>query len=243
MRSRGKRRPLDGPSRPVPPPHGSPEMLAGMAASRLVVTKEIRRRRQAPVRLHAPKTARGGVATDAEPGQPLPCRRKALGQARRFASIYLGTLRSQGSRKRLWQRGGHRTGGTRPAEPSADDRRPYGGAASRGAPSAGRHAGWRPSASGRAACRTRRWRGGASCPAREGRVGARPGLGVMPPGKTEIFKYPSLSAAYSEMRRILSAKSRPICAIRAMKRPDPLATAKSAGYKPARRPSGAGIGV
>jgi hypothetical protein len=80
-------------------------------------------------------------------------------------------------------------------------------------------------------------------PAREERVGPRPGLGVMPPGKTGIFKYPCLSASYSEIRRILSAKSRPICAIRAMKRPDPLATTKSAGYKPARRPSGAGIGV
>lgn len=80
-------------------------------------------------------------------------------------------------------------------------------------------------------------------PAREERVGPRPGLGVMPPGKTGIFKYSCLSASYSEIRRILSAKSRPICAIRAMKRPDPLATTKSAGYKPARRPSGAGIGV
>ncbi|SOR28240.1 conserved protein of unknown function [Methylorubrum extorquens] len=72
MRSRGKRRPLDGPSRPVPP-HGSPEMPAGMAASHLVVTKETRRRRRALVRLHAPEAARGDVATDAEPSDsPRP---------------------------------------------------------------------------------------------------------------------------------------------------------------------------
>lgn len=263
-------------------------MPAGIAAGHLVVTKEIRRHRQAPVRLHAPEAARGGFATDAEPSDsPCPA------VAQRWAK--LGDLPA--STWALWgQRAAGRACGSRgtshgqdeAGEQSAGDRLPHGIA---GAPSAGRHAGLRPLASGRAACRTPRWRGGASYPAcpgplvsgrwqgllfgrddghrpdapgpgrphrprasgadgasnraagrdadavqplpsrqpahhrsrqgramgchataqiptvptmaprldrepaREGRVGARPGFSVMPPGKTEIFKYPFLSAA------------------------------------------------
>ena len=319
-------------------------MPAGMAAGHLVVTKEIRRHRQAPVRLHAPEAARRGVATDAEPSDS-----SRLAAAQRWARLgdlpaRPGYFEVRGQPDAFVAAGGHRTGGTRPANnrpviacrtATRHRRGAIGGPSCRlapvslrpcgmphapvarwrfvpgmpqsvrfgrlaGPPLFGQDDGHRPDAPGsgrsyrpppvaqtalaiapqaetrtlfslsqagdppqarRAHHRSRQGRA-MGCrataqmptvptmaprldrePAREERVGARPGFDVMPPGKTEIFKYPFSSAAYTEMRRILSTKSRPICAIRAMKRPDPLATTKSAGYKPARRPSGAGIGV
>ena len=271
-----------------------------MAASRLVVTKETRRRLQAPVRLHAPEAARRGVATDAEPSG-RPC----LAATQRWAK--LGDLPARPGYFGVgWQPdalvagGGHRTGGTRPANSrpvfagrtAARHRRgAIGGPLYRSALVSLRSSGvphtsvarWRfvpglprsvglgpatgppslavttdivlthpapvdltgrvPVAQTAPAMSCRRSRRGrclapakpatrlkldapitghgrgrtTGChaiaqiptvptmapridrePAREGRVGAGPGLGVMPPGKTEIFKYPCLSVSYSE---------------------------------------------
>ncbi|MCP1538311.1 hypothetical protein J2W79_003368 [Methylorubrum extorquens] len=103
-----------------------------MAASHLVVTKETRCRRQAPVRLHAPEAARRGVATDAEPSDS-PCPATAQRWAR------LGDLPA--STWALWGRmAAGRACGSRgtshgqddTGEQSADDRLPHGGTASRG---------------------------------------------------------------------------------------------------------------
>jgi hypothetical protein len=90
-------------------------MPAGMAASRLVVTKEIRRRRQAPVRLHAPEAARRGVATDAEPSNsPRPA---ATQRWARLGDLPArpGYFEVSGQPDALVAAGGHRTGRTRPA--------------------------------------------------------------------------------------------------------------------------------
>lgn len=89
-------------------------MPAGMAASHLVVTKETRRRRRAPVRLHAPKAARGGVATDAEPSDS-PCPAVAQRWAR-LGDLPASTRALWGQRAagRACGSGGTSHGGTRP---------------------------------------------------------------------------------------------------------------------------------
>jgi hypothetical protein len=107
-------------------------MLAGMAASRLVVTKEIRRRRQAPVRLHAPEAARGGVVTDAEPSDS-PCPAAAQRWAR-LGDLTSTTwvLRGQRAAGSACGSGGTSHGQDEAGEQSAGDRLPHGGTASRG---------------------------------------------------------------------------------------------------------------
>lgn len=100
-------------------------MPTGMAASHLVVTKETRRHRRAPVRLHAPEAARGGVATDAEPSDSL--RPAAAQRWARLGDLPASTwvLRGQRAAGSACGSGGTSHGRDEAGDLSAGDRLPH----------------------------------------------------------------------------------------------------------------------